>query len=356
MNILTDFKQDVNTQKPIPGSYEWWYFDAQSIDGYSIVIIFYEGNPFSKRYIKAIAEGKDNLAALFPAVSISLYKDGKPLFYAFEEFTVDECSFSAEQPQGNAGKNRFEGEKNGDQIVYRIKLNQSVANGDSLKGTLEFRSADQTYQLNENDEANTNSAHRWNLIQPKANVTGKLKLSGSLNENISFNGTGYHDHNFGSEPMKDTFDEWYWGRYHFDDAVLIYYLMRVNNEWDKKAWLLSETGDARVIPDDGIRFNHNQLSLFALSSARVLKFEDGDFKAHLQLDRLTDKGPFYQRFEGRIIATIGDKPQQSRGISEYIKPKRIYKKLFWPLVDMRIKYPGKAHWVQKSKTLYKWTW
>ncbi|TVR16233.1 MAG: hypothetical protein EA391_08485 [Balneolaceae bacterium] len=356
MNILTDFKQDVNTQKPIPGSYEWWYFDAQSIDGYSIVVIFYEGNPFSKRYIKAIAEGKHNLASHFPAVSISLYKDGRPLFYAFEEFTDDKCSFSAKNPQGNAGKNLFTGKKDGGNLVYRVDLNQAVANGDSVKGTLEFRSVDISFQLNGKDKGNADSAHRWNLIQPKATVTGELQLSGSLAENIPFKGTGYHDHNFGSEPMKDTFDEWYWGRYHLGNATLIYYLMRVNNNWEKKAWLLSEVGEVRYIPDDGITFDQNQLSLFALSSARVLKFENGDFNAHLQLDRLTDNGPFYQRFEGRIIATIGDKAVQSRGISEYIKPKRIYKKLFWPLVDMRIKYPGRAHWVQKSKTLYKWTW
>lgn len=356
MNILTDFKQDVNTQKPVPGSYEWWYFDAQSIDGYSIVVIFYEGNPFSKRYIKAIAEGKNNLAAHFPALSISLYKDGRPLFYAFEEFTADECSFSTETPGGNAGRNRFEGEKDGNNLVYRVELNQAVANGDSIKGVLEFRSADQAYQMNENDGDNTESAHRWNLIQPKAAVTGELKLSGSSAESISFDGSGYHDHNFGSEPMKDTFDEWYWGRYHLGNVTLIYYLMRVNNAWEKKAWLLSETGDVRAMPHDGITLDQSELSLFALSSARVLKFEDGNFNAHLQLDRLTDNGPFYQRFEGRIIATIGNKPRQSRGISEYIKPKRIYNKLFWPLVDMRIKYPGRAHWVQRSKTLYKWTW
>jgi carotenoid 1,2-hydratase len=31
-------------------------------------------------------------------------------------------------------------------------------------------------------------------------------------------------------------------------------------------------------------------------------------------------------------------------------------KIFWPLVNMRIQYPGKTHWVQKSPRLYRWTW
>ncbi|MCC5941067.1 MAG: hypothetical protein JJU37_05945 [Balneolaceae bacterium] len=355
MKIVADFNSDVQTQKPKPGSYEWWYFDAQSIDGYSIVVIFYEGNPFSKRYIKGISSGSDSLAEFYPAISISLYKDGKPIFYAFEEFLSSECIFSADKPIGNAGNNSFTGKKIEGEIQYQIMLDQLLENGDSIKGTISFRSGDMKFSLMDSNSEEP-SAHVWNLIQPSADVEGTLTLGGSNSEEIHFKGTGYHDHNFGSEPMKDTFDEWYWGRYHLEGLTLVYYLMRVKNRWEKKAWLISEEGKTEAISSSDIEFSAQQMSLFGLLSSRIITFGGNNFKAHLQLDRLTDNGPFYQRFEGRLMATIGDKPVQSRGISEYIKPERIYNKLFWPLVDMRIKYPGKAHWVQKSSMLYRWTW
>ena len=37
--------------------------------------------------------------------------------------------------------------------------------------------------------------------------------------NIALNGLGYHDHNVGFEPLKDSFKDWYWGRVHFIDIL-----------------------------------------------------------------------------------------------------------------------------------------
>jgi carotenoid 1,2-hydratase len=99
-----------------------------------------------------------------------------------------------------------------------------------------------------------------------------------------------------------------------------------------------------------------QRNLFGLKSCRAFTFYDDQTELYLHKDRVTDDGPFYQRFEGRLIAKTGEKIEECRGISEYIYPSRIYNKLFWPLVNMRIAYPGKAHWVQKKPRLYRWTW
>lgn len=354
MKIISDFEKDVRTRKPQPGSYEWWYFDARSVDGYSIVIIFYEGNPFSKRYIKGIKNKKNNLAEGYPAISISLYKDGKPLFYAFEEMAPDRCNFSEIKPAGNIGSNKFVGEKNETRTIYSVKLDQKMINGDEIKGELTFTSHSSEIRLADNS-TELPSNHTWNLIQPDSDVSGDISIEGYRNEKISFKGKGYHDHNFGCEHMKHSFGEWYWGRYHFEDSTLVYYLMYKNGIWEKKAWLFGEDGSVKKI-EEKIELSAYQLSMFGLSSARKIEFEQGNFKAILQLDHLMDNGPFYQRFEGRLLADYKGKPFQTRGISEFFKPARIYNRLFWPLVDMRIKYPGEKHWVQKSPVLYRWTW
>ena len=354
MQIISDFTKDTRTKKTVPGSYEWWYFDAVDKNGYSIVVIFYEGNPFSKRYIQALSNGRNHFAEAFPAISISVYKDGRPLFYSFVESESKFADFSTDKVFGRVGENSFTGTKDGDSISYNLQLNQSLPNGESISGEFIFSSASGSGIDSSNFNQGSANTHIWNLILPKCEVSGSLNIDSGKPENISFNGTGYHDHNFGSEPMKESFDEWYWGRYHFNTSTLIYYVMNVDGEWDRKGWLIGD--DGTVLKLDSIELEDESLTFFGLSSARKLEFSGAGFEAVLQKDQLIDSGPFYQRFQGQVLAKVNGSLMKAEGISEYIKPDRIYSKLFWPLVDMRIKYPGKAHWVQKSSKLYRWTW
>ncbi len=155
--------------------------------------------------------------------------------------------------------------------------------------------------------------------------------------------------------MKESFDEWYWGRYHTGNAVFVYYLMCENGTWEKRAWLIEENGEV-IQTDRNVTTGTQEFSLFGLSAARKIEFEGGGISAMLQKSRVTDNGPFYRRYEGEMAIKKGEKVYKASGISEYIRPSRIYNRLFWPLVNMRIKYPGKAHWVQKHPRLYRWTW
>lgn len=355
MRILSDFHKDVQTAKETPGSYEWWYFDAISVDGYSVVIIFYDGNPFSSRYIRKLQGTGAPEASDFPAISISVYHKEKPLFYAFEEFNRYEAGFSANHPEAKMGNSRFSGVLDGPKMAYTLSLDHTLANGDRLIGELCFESELPLPEQIQPDSESTGGDHAWNLVMPKGEVRGSLKITGYHSQIIDFNGIGYHDHNCGSEPMKESFREWYWGRYHLPDATFIYYLMLENREWEMKAWLLKDAG--KVIPFQGeTRMGDEQLSLFGLKSARQISFSSDGFEAFLQLGRVIDNGPFYQRFLGDLILHGEGEIQKSTGISEYIYPSRIYTRLFWPLVSMRIRYPDKTHWVQRSSRLYRWTW
>lgn len=353
MKIISDYRKDTQTVKPIPGSYEWWYFDAMSEDGYSIVIIFYDGNPFSRRYIEAINGPAEGVAGSFPALSISLYRDGKPLYYGFRECDPLDAEFSEDHPSGSVEQSRFSFETDENELIYRVELDQKLAGGDTIRGSLEFRSP-QKELFGSDEEASERAPHKWNLIQPKCRVAGEIRIGGYSEEMISFHGIGYHDHNTGREPMKESFDEWYWGRYHLEDATLVYYLMNLDGNWEKEFWLIGD--DGTVEKGESASMSEKGLSFFGLETARKIEFTGSGYSAHLQLDRLIDNGPFYQRFEGRLLFNRGEKIETARGISEYIRPERIYSRLFWPLVDMRISYPGKDHWVQKSPFLYRWTW
>ncbi|MCG2588064.1 hypothetical protein [Rhodohalobacter sulfatireducens] len=353
MNIISNYSKDTKTEKKISGSYEWWYFDAQSTDGYKLVIIFYEGNPFSRRYIEAQEKNSSANAEQYPAISISIYKGSKPIYYSFREVDSKSAEYSNKLPKGRVENNRFEGRSHQTRLEYSISLDQSLSNGDSIVADLTF-SADRQSQPFSPSKDNGQESHEWNLVMPSCHVSGNIKVSGYHDEEINFNGLGYHDHNVGFEPLKESFVEWYWGRYHLNNSTFVYYLMNKNEIWEKKAWLIDKSGE--ILRCNDIETSNHELSLFGLKTARKIRAKAKDSEMYLQLDEILDSGPFYQRFGGRLLMRSEVGIEEAKGISEYIKPGRIYHKMYWPLVNMRIAYPGKNHWVQKNPVLYRWTW
>lgn len=363
MHILSDPTRDTRTVDQSSGGYEWWYFDAVSADGrYSFVVIFYEGNPFSTRYIKAL-EGKADSAPMpsdYPAVSISVYEQENPVYYSFTEFNGTDCTFSEERPFVEIGPHRMESIQTEDQLSYSLSLDEELPNGDRLQAELIFESPP-TPALFEEEEDDSPAGHRWNLAQPRAEASGIIKIgsTGEGDRAIAFQGTGYHDHNTGDEPMRDEFFDWYWGRFHFDYATLVFYVMNRKNEQEHQAWLIDPSGGKIIKAFDQVEVSDKSLSLFGLYSARKLNFQAAGAEMRVQQSQVIDNGPFYQRFlsDGFLRVPGGHVLESQQGITEYIYPGRIYSRIFWPLVKMRIRHAHKKpHWVQRSKQLYRWTW
>jgi len=358
MEILSDSNEDICTDKPNPGSYEWWYFDAISLDGeYSLVAIFYHGNPFSRRYADALAGGRLDTAEFYPAISLSLYRKNEPIFYSFEEVLPDEATFSSVKPEGRVKKNRFVREESGTRLVYRLKLDQQLPGGDRLDGELTFSSSGKLYgeELFKKESEPEEEKHRWNLVQPSSDVKGVIRLRGYEDREIEFSGFGYHDHNAGMEPMKQSFTDWYWGRFHFSGHTFVYYLMNENKEQNHRAWLFDADQGATEL-SGAIELDDMGLNFFGIRSARKISGRSDGVEFLIQKTDVIDDGPFYQRFKSRLMLNLDGKIHQAVGISEYIHPGRISLKVFRPLVNMRIQYPGDPHWVQKNPRLYRWTW
>ena len=360
MKILSDSTKDVRNSSHQSGGYEWWYFDGISDDGkYRFVVIFYEGNPFSTRYIKALEdEDKNPMPQEYPALSISVYEGATPIYYSFTEFDPADCDFNENRPEVKIGPHRMSSQI-GDQMVYQLDLKEELPNGDGLDGSLTFNS------LNNQDsffvDNQNNAGHCWNLVQPRADVSGEIRLFSDRNftKEIGFKGSGYHDHNRGEQPMKDEFIDWYWGRFHFDYATLVFYVLNRKDTEQHRAWLISNDNSEILESFDEIDLADNGLSIFGLHSARKIGFKSNLAEVTIQQSELLDNGPFYQRFQSRAFLRIAEEDvlESTQGISEYIRPQRIHTRIFWPFVNMRIRYkPEGSHWVQRSKVLYRWTW
>jgi len=357
MNISTSHRDENPYPNKPSGGYEWWYFDAISDDNdWSFVIIFYQGNPFSPKYIEQI-KNRGAFPADFPAVSISVYNRNSTEFYSFLEYSKDDFSFNDETDEFRFGTHVFKKEISDDNLIYTLQLDEQLPSGHSLKAHLKFSC------LGINDilfkTRNTELEHHfWNLIQPRANVSGSLEFTGKSDvQAITFKGTGYHDHNVGLEPMQNDFEDWYWGRYHFKDYTLIYYVMNRKNDKQYQAWLINNDNQQIIDTFTSAELDGKLTNLFGLKSARkvILKSDTTDITIQTALP--IDNGPFYQRFLGQAVMNRGDSISVTEGISEYIYPSNIYNKKYWPAVKMRLRFNyEKPHWVQKFKLLYQWTW
>ena len=394
MHIESNFKTDTPADSLPQGGYQWWYFDAIDVEkGVKAVIIFYAANPFSIHYINKIKEMESKkqhsthgaITPLdFPAISISIYEGKETLFYSFTEFSSQHFSFTENPYNISIGNNRILKEIDDEELVYTIQLSEELPSGDRIEADLSFRSPNVYPEINSSrnhtgdeghstkSEAGSTGTHRWNLIQPTAKVQGTIDVHQPNIEQVSiaFDGRGYHDQNTGREPMKNSFSDWYWGRFHFDDYTLVYYAMnelaeprngdagKRSHEKNYNAWLFDN--QLRVIKStDVITLSSIVPNAYGLVSNRVLRIESDRWEATIQQPSPVDNGPFYQRFVANAIIHLPEQNEilASTGFTEYIKPSRIYNRIFWPLVRMRLRrYQEPPHWVQKSPTLYRWTW
>ncbi|MDZ7773707.1 MAG: hypothetical protein U5K31_13355 [Balneolaceae bacterium] len=363
MKLQSDITKNGRGSGKSPGAYEWWYFDAVDPEReLRVVAIFYEGNPFSRRYIEAQRSGAAR-SEQFPAVSISVYGGGRTLYCSFTEYGPGEARFGQEGAVLQVGRHRVETVMEEGGVRCRLHLCEELPSGDALEGELEYRGPAPDPGLFA--EAAGEAEHTWNLALPRAGVRGELRLRTPLHEErrLAFEGRGYHDHNTGAEPMKEAFRNWYWGRVHFEAGTLVYYVMDDRDAGGgrsrEQAWLIASDGGSISERFVRVEAEDRQRTLFGLHTARRMVIAGEGAQVTVQHEQVLDSGPFYQRFASRAFLRLpGESAVQAQpGIAEYLRPERIHQRLFWPLVNMRIYYRAEGpHWVQRSPRLYRWTW
>ncbi len=367
MKILSSVNEDVRHKKPEPGGYEWWYFDAIDPSGiFRIVIIFYDGIPFSLDYIDACKKANSEKLALaenHPGISISVYENDKPIFYDLSEYPQEKCSFSSEETSVVIGNNKLHSLSEDDIVTYILELDEELPDGDHLKGTITFSGKMISGELAQETSYSIKDRHVWNLVSPKTKVSAEIELQTRIYEkkDILFTGNGYHDHNYGHIPMYDTFRDWYWARFHFEKYSLVIYAM--NDEKERhQAWLIEDKTGKVACTFTDIVFEDYAVNTFLLGFNRHIRISGNDKNnpdIQIFLNKKLDSGPFYVRFAADAILHLPElnKVEKSDGIAEYIYPSRMKWKIFWPLIRMRLRMVGrKPHPVQKSPGLYRWTW
>ena len=356
MNITTDPLQEAWHRLDAPGSYEWWYFDAEDeAQGISVVFIWFAGFAFSPYYLSHYEDWKARRRADSPSpvdyagFSFQLYKDGREIINFIKEGPRE--LFAAED--GGIGV-RFEGNRfvyDPLRDEYRLTIDFAFpARDKSVHASFSFRPQHRfDYRLDTAVHDGVDFRHQWVLSVPKAEVLGVLdikSLASGKREVLQFRGRGYHDHNLGIVPMYESIDRWYWGRVFSEHYDLIYYVVFLRGRASKPQAVMlvrdHERGTQSAFEAVTVSEKRFTRGLFAPVHARTLRLEDGPVTVEVRHNESLDAGPFYLRYGSRFSMTIGDERlEEVRGISEFLNPAPLNSRVMQFFTASRVWRDGK---------------
>ncbi len=317
-------------------AYQWWSFDALSDDGRdALVIIFYDNFIFSPRYNSSTNQAKT------PAVAIYFYRNGKPLHRIINEFPESDFKINSDENSVNINESQFKFEFAPYGKGFMVEINAKSAGQKTLEGRLEWLLIESDFQ----PDLESDNLHFWNLVAPRADVTGNLKVSdkkGKRTETINFRGTGCLTHYSDLRFCNETIQNLQWGRAHFNDATAVFFRLQEfgNSEPVNKLYVVRNS-ELRL--REALYQSQNfSRQMFGVKYPNRLSFVTEDnMRLRIKQTQLLDSSLFNLRFVSEMTLTLRDgKPRKTLGITEHLAPKALkYRWLDW-LTNLRITRNG----------------
>lgn len=337
MNISTEIDRDIWHNLQEPGSYEWWYFDAEDQEqDLSFVCIWFAGFAFSPYYMDHYLDWKKNGSAPpevldYAAFSFQLYENGHETVNFIKEGRSSLFESSGSNIEARFESNRFYYDPERQSYILDIAFD-FPARRQKVTARLTF-TAKHRYSYRKNDENNHGnvSHHEWLLALPRADVSGSLVLEDTLKKKtrtIPVRAKGYHDHNLGLMPVHEYISTWYWGRAFSDMYDLVYYVISFKNSGYKPLALcmLHDNAAKELIVHEGLSVETSGIrrGLFVPVHSPELSFFLDDFRIDIEQRRVLDSGPFYLRYVSNIVLNNdGKRRVKLVGISEFLSPGRL---------------------------------
>ncbi|MEI8185891.1 MAG: carotenoid 1,2-hydratase [Chlorobiaceae bacterium] len=357
MNITTELDQEVWHDLQEAGAYEWWYFDAEDkSSGFSFVIIWFSGFPFSPYYTSHYEKWKNQITGEAPlpsnysGFSFQLYENDREIVNFIKEGRNGLFESSRSDIGVRFEKNSFSYDVLRDE--YSLDVDFSFpARQQAIKATLLFTSCRRiVYEKKDGNNAGQVPLHQWLLSVPKAEVEGGIEIteqqSGAVRR-ITVCATGYHDHNVGAMPMQEYLSRWYWGRAFSEYFDLIYYVTFFKkNEFQPLVLLvLHDNTNDKVTVLDKVHFRESSFSrgLFSPLHSRNLELQSENICVKVHHHKVLDAGPFYLRFASGISLQVDGKELEGiTGISEFLNPERLQSRFMRVFTRSRIWRDGES--------------
>ena len=124
--------------------------------------------------------------------------------------------------------------------------------------------------------------------------------------------------------MRKSFVDWYWGRIHFNEFTMVYYVMNQHKGKDYGAWLISVDNQQILDVSTSVRIDGMNVNGFGLSSARRLEFAFKEREITVLCNQILDNGPFYMRYRSEARMQGGDHLEEKKLRDFRVHPPRSY--------------------------------
>jgi carotenoid 1,2-hydratase len=334
-------RDDVWHPDKLPRAYEWWYFDAISDDGTeAVVVTFLDNFVYSPRY-----NAKDGPEPRrFPAVSVTYFSKGRPVYRSVSEFSEEAFEAGTEHPRARIGSSSFEFQEAEYGLGYVVNVDCPLSSGRRMRGSFEWLSVEA--DLQPDSFRFEPSMHSLNMVAPRSDVTGRLNVfdrHGRETDVRHFRGTGYHDHNLDNRWLAKTVRDWHWGRAHFADATAIFYrYCEVDEQTPGTKLFIVRSGELqdRAVDYDEQNYARDRHGIRYPTRLRLISQDNVRLRVKPLV--VVESSFYFLRFLAEFTLTLRDGvPRKTTGITEFIAPRTLrYRWLNW-LNDLGVKKAAK---------------
>jgi hypothetical protein len=212
------------------GTYEWWYFDAEYMDGTKVVVVFYTKNGF------------DVKGPACPTVQINItLPDGRSLTNFVSEkrdtpirASKTQCDVTIANSSVSYSEGKYVLHFTDGSVDYRCTMTSIIPMWRPKTGHWLFGDQGEKF-------------FAWFVAQPSADLQAVLSIDGETRE---LTGNGYHDHNWGNIEMNRLMNHWYWCRANIGPYTVISCDIISEKEYDYTRLPVMMIAKEGVILDD----------------------------------------------------------------------------------------------------------
>ena len=294
--------------------YAWWYVDAISDDGrHGLTMIAFIGSVFSPYYAWARARGHGDPLD-FCAINVALYGSGGR--WCMTERGRSAMTRTADTL--NIGPSRLRWSE--DALAIEVR-EWAVPLPRPLRGRIHVQPQTVNHRRLDLDGQ---GRHHWSPIWPAARVELDFEQPG-----LNWSGSGYFDHNAGSEPLERGFNHWSWSRAMTKQGPVVLYDTQLRSGQDHSHALLFErSGDWTRLPSpERVKLPRSRWGI-----ARPTRSEDGAAR----VISTWEDTPFY----ARSLVDIGLLGERVTAVHEGLSLKRFSSRVVQLMLPFRM--PRKA--------------
>ncbi|MBL9037609.1 MAG: carotenoid 1,2-hydratase [Archangium sp.] len=255
-----------------PGSYRWYYLDANAGD-VTVVAIFMIGSLFSARYARAHRRGAE--PTRHAAVNFAVYRGGKRLLWVLSEY--DGVSVSDDGLSLRIGASTWRYTPHGAVVVSIV--DSSALWGDPVGAEVLLEPLGPGHDA---VRLVAHADHFWHPFAPHSRATVHIPQL-----DVQADMHAYHDGNFGSSPLGSDMQGWNWERTRDAERTTVQY-----RPWrSSTAVSLVATSSSATLRREEAHEPASSLTAWGLTVPQALSVA--------ARPALLESSPFYARLEAR---------------------------------------------------------